>query len=265
MVTSPPYAEQRAGRDQGIPEEDYPDFMVQWMDALRPKLTKMARFSLSFDLIFVVASSRTTCCGLVWLCGDAGWHECEELIWYKTKSPPLGSKLRPRGLGSGSSGTGSVLSRTATSKRAASRRKTLGFVGSTFAEQGVSEKTGWIPVLPLIYGEGVARISDVFLAPPVEDPGRGPADVPASSPCRPTDQKGQPVLRSGLGPFARSNASGGEGIGEQVGLAIEILPLLLQQAMEVSGSHHEDGLRLVTEFTVRLAGPVSACLDAPVS
>ena len=27
---------------------------------------------------------------------EAGWHECEELIWYKPDAPPLGSKLRPR-------------------------------------------------------------------------------------------------------------------------------------------------------------------------
>src|SRR5208283_3857622 len=39
VVTSPPYAEQRSGHYEGIPEEDYPDFTVQWMDALRPKLT----------------------------------------------------------------------------------------------------------------------------------------------------------------------------------------------------------------------------------
>ena len=32
VVTSPPYAEQRAGHYEGIPEEDYPDFTVQWMD-----------------------------------------------------------------------------------------------------------------------------------------------------------------------------------------------------------------------------------------
>ena len=42
VVTSPPYAEQRAGHYEGIPEEDYPDFTVQWMTALAPKMTPMA-------------------------------------------------------------------------------------------------------------------------------------------------------------------------------------------------------------------------------
>ena len=39
VVTSPPYAEQRAGHYEGVPEEDYPDFTVQWMTALAPKMT----------------------------------------------------------------------------------------------------------------------------------------------------------------------------------------------------------------------------------
>ena len=33
VVTSPPYAQQRAGHYEGIPEEDYPDFTVNWMIA----------------------------------------------------------------------------------------------------------------------------------------------------------------------------------------------------------------------------------------
>ena len=37
VVTSPPYAQQRAGHYEGIPEEDYPDFTVQWMTALDPR------------------------------------------------------------------------------------------------------------------------------------------------------------------------------------------------------------------------------------
>ena len=37
VVTSPPYAEQRAGHYEGIPEQDYPDFTLQWMTALAPR------------------------------------------------------------------------------------------------------------------------------------------------------------------------------------------------------------------------------------
>jgi site-specific DNA-methyltransferase (adenine-specific) len=38
VVTSPPYADQRAGQYEGISEEVYPDFTVRWMELLRPKL-----------------------------------------------------------------------------------------------------------------------------------------------------------------------------------------------------------------------------------
>ena len=68
VVTSPPYAQQRAGHYEGIPEEDYPDFTVNWMTALAPKMTPMGRFSWSFVRIFVMASFRTTCYGPVWQC-----------------------------------------------------------------------------------------------------------------------------------------------------------------------------------------------------
>ena len=37
VVTSPPYAEQRAGHYEGVSEKEYPDFTVNWMDALRPR------------------------------------------------------------------------------------------------------------------------------------------------------------------------------------------------------------------------------------
>ena len=56
-----------------------------------------------------------------------------------------------------------------------------------------------------------------------------------------------------------------EGVGEQVGLLVQILAVEPQQATEVCWSHHEDGTRLVTEFTVHLAGAVPAGIDAPVS
>jgi site-specific DNA-methyltransferase (adenine-specific)/site-specific DNA-methyltransferase (cytosine-N4-specific) len=174
VVTSPPYAEQRAGHYEGIPEEDYPDFTFQWMDALRPKLTNdgsvliVIRPHLRGGVISdYVLRTRLAL-------RDAGWHECEELIWYKTKSPPLGSKLRPRRAWESILWYGKCPQPYSDLKACGKPSKDLGFVGSIkFADQGVSEKTGWHPcVASYGYGEGVARISDVFLAPPgCEDPG----------------------------------------------------------------------------------------------
>ena len=96
VVTSPPYAQQRAGHYEGIPEEDYPDFTVQWMTALAPKMTPDGSVFLVIrphvrDGVLSDYVLRTRLA-----LREAGWHECEELIWLKPDAPPLGSKLRPR-------------------------------------------------------------------------------------------------------------------------------------------------------------------------
>ena len=96
VVTSPPYADQRAGHYQGVSEEDYPDFTVQWMTAscaqdeaggsvfmvIRPHL----RDGVLSDYVLRTRLALR----------EAGWHECEELIWLKPDAPPLGSQMRPR-------------------------------------------------------------------------------------------------------------------------------------------------------------------------
>ena len=192
VVTSPPYAEQRAGHYEGIPEEDYPDFMVQWMDALRPKLTPDGSVLIVIrpHLRGGVLSDYVLRTRLA--LRDAGWHECEELIWYKTEMPRRwGASCVPAGLGSRSSGSGSVLSRTATSKRAASSRKTWVSSGrSNSPTRASARRPGGIPcVASYGNGEGVARISDVILAHGRErKPGRGPPGGVPPSPCRATDQ-----------------------------------------------------------------------------
>jgi len=79
VVTSPPYAEQRAGHYAGIPEEDYPDFTVNWMTALAPKMTPDGSVFLVIrphvrdgELSDYVLRTRLAL-------REAGWHECEEL------------------------------------------------------------------------------------------------------------------------------------------------------------------------------------------
>jgi DNA modification methylase len=96
VVTSPPYAEQRAGHYQGVSEEDYPEFTLEWMTALRPKLTSDASVLIIIRphvqggvLSDYVLRTRLAL-------REAGWNECEELIWHKPDAPPLGSVRRPR-------------------------------------------------------------------------------------------------------------------------------------------------------------------------
>ena len=93
---SPPYAEQRAGHYEGVSEEDYPDFTVQWMTALAPKMTPDGSVFLVIrphvrDGVLSDYVLRTRLA-----VREAGWHECEELIWLKPDAPPLGSQKRPR-------------------------------------------------------------------------------------------------------------------------------------------------------------------------
>ncbi len=166
VVTSPPYAEQRAGHYEGIPEEDYPDFTVQWMTALEPKMTPdgsvliVIRPHLRGGVIsdFVLRTRLAL--------REAGWHECEELIWLKPDAPPLGSKLRPRRAWESILWFGRCAQPFADLKACSKESDRLGFNGAIkFAEGGVSEKTAWHPCVESFgKGNGVARITDVIVA-----------------------------------------------------------------------------------------------------
>ena len=166
VVTSPPYAEQRAGHYEGIPEEDYPDFTVQWMDALAPKMTPDGSVFivirphvqdgvLSDYLLKTRLAVR-----------EAGWHECEELIWLKPDAPPLGSKLRPRRAWESILWFSRSPQPYCDLKACGKESDRLGFNGAIkFAENGVSEKTAWHPCVESFgKGNGVARITDVIIA-----------------------------------------------------------------------------------------------------
>lgn len=96
IVCSPPYAMQRKKLYGGISEEEYPAWTVEWMAALRPKLKHHAS-------IFVVIRPHIRDGVLsdyvlktVLAVREAGWNECETLIWHKPDAPPLGSTHRPR-------------------------------------------------------------------------------------------------------------------------------------------------------------------------
>ncbi len=96
VLTSPPYAMQRKRHYGGVPESQYPAWMVSVMAALRPKLKKDG------SVLIVIRSHVRD--GVVsdyvlrtrLALREDGWYECEELIWLKPDAPPLGSKQRPR-------------------------------------------------------------------------------------------------------------------------------------------------------------------------
>jgi site-specific DNA-methyltransferase (adenine-specific)/site-specific DNA-methyltransferase (cytosine-N4-specific) len=167
VVTSPPYAEQRAGHYKGIAEEDYPDFTVQWMEALGPKLTLDGSVMIIIrphirDGILSDYVLRTRLA-----LREVGWHECEELIWVKPNAPPLGSKLRPRRAWESILWFSRSRQPYSDLKACGEASDRLGFGGDIrFAENGFSEKTAWHPCVESFgQGHGIARIPDVIVAP----------------------------------------------------------------------------------------------------
>lgn len=96
VVTSPPYAEQRAGYYESVSESDYPAFTRSWMDAAQlaadgSVLVNIRTHLRGGFLSDYVLRTRVELAA-------AGWGECEELVWYKTGggTGPFGSRHRPR-------------------------------------------------------------------------------------------------------------------------------------------------------------------------
>jgi site-specific DNA-methyltransferase (adenine-specific) len=201
VVTSPPYAEQRSGHYAGIPEAAYPEFTVGWMGALRDKLAEDGSVLIVIrpHLRDGVLSDYVLRTRLA--LRESGWRECEELIWLKPNSPPLGSKLRPRRAWESILWFGTTAQPFCDLKACGKESGRMGFGGSPrFAESGTSGKTGWHPgVESFGYGNGTARVTDVFVAPVgSEEPG---VDHPAVFPIslaegliRTFSQEGDTVL-----------------------------------------------------------------------
>lgn len=94
VVTSPPYAQQRAGLYDGIDEALYPEWFKGWMGAmdLAPNASVFVNIRehiANGEMSDYVHRSRMAL-------REAGWIECDELIWVKPSSPPVGHPRRPR-------------------------------------------------------------------------------------------------------------------------------------------------------------------------
>lgn len=95
VATSPPYAQQRKHYD-GIKESDYPEWTVSWMKALKPKMKPDSSVAIVIrphlhrgEISDYVLRTRLAI-------RESGWYECDELIWIKPNSPPIGNNKRPR-------------------------------------------------------------------------------------------------------------------------------------------------------------------------
>lgn len=94
--TSPPYANQRRKHYSSVSEEDYPQWTVHWMSSV-------ARVLKPHGSVMIVIRSHIrdgavspyvlkTRLALL----EAGWHEPDELIWYKPDGIPTGRSDRCR-------------------------------------------------------------------------------------------------------------------------------------------------------------------------
>ena len=97
VLTSPPYAEQRSGQYPGVPAVRYPEFTVRWMSALWDRLMDDGSVAIVIrpDLKNGALSDYVLRTRLA--VRDAGWTECETLIWHKPDGGAcMGSPQRPR-------------------------------------------------------------------------------------------------------------------------------------------------------------------------
>lgn len=96
IVTSPPYAEQRKTTYGGIPEKDYPEWTVAWMDEARRLLKPDGSVIINIsphinkgELSDYVLRTRLAV-------RESGWIEVDELVWHKTNATPTGSPRKPK-------------------------------------------------------------------------------------------------------------------------------------------------------------------------
>jgi len=155
VITSPPYAMQRSKDYSSISEDSYPEFTDSYFDLLKPLLKDNGSILLvarphikSGQISDYLLRTR--------LLLRKKWTECEELIWFKTNSPPLGSTKRPRRawesiLWFGKSGD--VYCDTKSEMKKSSR---IGFSTSKYMEGDSFVNEG-----QKIAGEGISRDIDV--------------------------------------------------------------------------------------------------------
>lgn len=96
VVTSPPYAMQRAATYGGVPPADYPAFTCQWMAAAR------SRLSLAGSVLINIREHREPDGMSDYVhrtrlaVRSDGWKEVDELIWVKTQAMPTAPNSLPR-------------------------------------------------------------------------------------------------------------------------------------------------------------------------
>jgi DNA modification methylase len=124
---------------------------------------------------------------------EAGWHECEELIWFKSDPPPIGSKFRPRRAWESILWFSPCVQPYVDLKACGKESDRLGFEGSLRSRVGGDSPINLGLSTPCT--NGIARITDVFVAN-VGGNERG-IDHPAMFPIALVDQLVKTFSQSG--------------------------------------------------------------------
>lgn len=95
VVTSPPYAMQRKSTYGGVPEKDYPDWTVAWMDALKPALAERGSVMLNISPHVKGGMLADYVLRMRLALRAEGWFEHDEIVWVKPNAFPAGAKSRP--------------------------------------------------------------------------------------------------------------------------------------------------------------------------
>jgi site-specific DNA-methyltransferase (adenine-specific) len=96
VITSPPYAMQRKATYGGVPEADYPAWTVAWMSEVRRLLKPDGSVVINIRPHVRGGQISDYTLRTRLALREDGWCECEELIWHKPTSAPMGHPKRPR-------------------------------------------------------------------------------------------------------------------------------------------------------------------------
>jgi DNA modification methylase len=200
VVTSPPYAMQRAKQYGGIPESEYPDWCVAWMSEAHRLLRDSGSVLINIrehvkngQISDYVHKTRLAL-------RDAGWYEWEELIWVKPSSAPIGHPGRPRRAWERILWFGKSPQGYANPKANGQPSSRVGRQSKRSVQEGYQAKTtGGV-------AQGVSRCTDVVTCQPehgVDHPAPYPVDL-----ARWMIRLSTPPGGTVLDPFAGSGSTG---------------------------------------------------------
>ena len=96
VVTSPPYAMQRASTYGGIPEKDYPEWTVKWMREVKRVLKDDGSVIINISPHAPGGQLADYTLRTRLALREDGWAELAELLWIKPNAMPIGNNKRPR-------------------------------------------------------------------------------------------------------------------------------------------------------------------------